>query len=304
MEQNEVKTRGLEQLVKEELSEKNLRMLEGKTENATSGIKVKPTTAFSSNLRKLTSRLDNEVNEINRTLQDIKFNEENRRNNESLEAIYKKAVALYNSGSYVEAMKLFNQLINKKGYTDKCKEYINKCDQGIEDLRNRKIQAERKAQTRKKLLKVLIPIITIVLLIVGIKACSAAKEAAHDVSKIDIQVINKESYSGIDENSWSNSETYYVKLTYNITNNTKVDWGYLDIKTYVYTMNNELLGTISTQYGTSLGTSDFRIDRGESLKKTTEISTNNPDDFFTRLYESDLSQFRFKSEVSYGSYYD
>ena len=154
--------------------------------------------------------------------------------------------------------------------------------------------------------------IRIILLVIAFFACivgveisqKAAKEAAIDVSKINIQITGKNSYHK------DNVGTYmygcnYVDFTYNITNNTKVDWAYLEITTFVYDKNGESLGTIISEFGQSDGSSEFNVKVGETVTKdySFEEDADNPSDFFMKLYEYDFSEFEFKTEVTNGAYY-
>lgn len=91
--------------------------------------------------------------------------------------------------------------------------------------------------------------IRIILLVIACIACiagvsmsqKAAKEAATDVSKINVQITGKNSYHKDDVGGYIYG-CNYVDFTYKITNNTKVDWGYLKITTYVYDKNGKSLG--------------------------------------------------------------
>lgn len=155
--------------------------------------------------------------------------------------------------------------------------------------------------------------IRIILLVVACIACiagvsmsqKAAKEAATDVSKINVQITGKNSYHKDDVGVYIYG-CNYVDFTYKITNNTKVDWGYLKITTYVYDKNGKSLGTITSEFGQNYGSSDFKVKVGETVTKDSTIEENayNPSEFFMKLYESSFSDLEFKSEVTYGSYYN
>lgn len=154
--------------------------------------------------------------------------------------------------------------------------------------------------------------IRIILLAIACIACAtgvdlsqnAAKEAAIDVSKINVQITGKNSYHK------GNVGTYmygcnYIDFIYKITNNTKVDWAYLEITTFVYDKNGESLGTIISEFGQSDGSSEFNVKVGETVTKdySFEEDADNPSDFFMKLYEYDFSEFEFKTEVTNGAYY-
>ena len=85
-------------------------------------------------------------------------------------------------------------------------------------------------------------------------------------------------------------------------NKAKVDWRYLSITTYVYDKDGTSLGTITSEFGSRYGDSDLRLKVGGTVIKKSGLKDNQPDKFFTTLYESDLSELRFESEVTYGVY--
>jgi len=149
-------------------------------------------------------------------------------------------------------------------------------------------------------------IIRIILLVIACHAAfygvissqNAAKKAATSLSKIEVQVVNlKRSHS---------NELKYIDLTFRLTNKTKVEWGYLEVKTYVYDRNGKLLGTLTSKFGRSYGTSDFYLFAKESLTRDASIKENsfNSSEFFLSLYNTNFTDLRFEPEVTYGIYYN
>ena len=156
-----------------------------------------------------------------------------------------------------------------------------------------------------KVAKTIRIILLVIACIAGVSMSQmTAKEAATDVSKINVQITGKNSYHKDNVGAYIYG-CNYVDFAYKITNNTKVDWGYLKITTYVYDKKGKSLGTITSEFGQSYGSSDFKVKVGETVTKDSSIEENayNPSDFFMKLYEYDFSDLEFKSEVTYGTYY-
>ena len=151
-------------------------------------------------------------------------------------------------------------------------------------------------------------IIRIILLGIAVIACAvgfnlsktAAQKAATDVSKIDVEIIDKKGYVKSDYSS----KHYYIDFTFKITNRSGVEWASLDIKTEVFDKNGRSLGTITTPFGSTYGSNALGLEVGETITKvsTIDVSQNNVDDFFAAMYESDLSDLRYESRVTSGNY--
>lgn len=147
-------------------------------------------------------------------------------------------------------------------------------------------------------------IIRIILLVVAVIACIVgvvkSKKAGRDPAKIDVQITDKYRYHKENDGAWINGR-YYIDYTFKITNNTTVDWKYLQIKTNVFDKNGKSLGTITSEFGSSSG---FELRAGETISQVSSIadSANNPGEFFTTLFNSDLSDLVFESEVTSGTY--
>lgn len=155
-----------------------------------------------------------------------------------------------------------------------------------------------------KTIRIILLVIACIACIVGVTISQkAAKEAATDVSKINVQITDRDCYYNQNESPYTNG-CYHIDFTYKITNNTKVDWGYLKITTYVYDKSGKQLGTITSEFGSSYGSSDLKLKVGETVTKSSGLKDNRPNDFFAALYETPLSDLRFESEVTYGSYYN
>lgn len=156
-----------------------------------------------------------------------------------------------------------------------------------------------------KNIRIILMVIACVAVISGItNSQKAAKEAATDVSKINVQITNMNCYHKQNDGAYTYGR-YYIDFTFKITNNTKVDWGYLKVTTYVYDKSGKALCTIKSEFGQSYGSSDLKLKVGETVTTDSSIAENayNPGDSFMRMYESNLSDLRFESEVTYGSYY-
>lgn len=148
----------------------------------------------------------------------------------------------------------------------------------------------------------IIAIITccICVIVKTVSARKAEKAAATDISKISVMFTEKESRYGSSSNYYDTN--YHIAYTMKITNNTKVDWAYLEITTKIYSKNNEFLGSISSTVGAKRD--DYILKVGETAKSITEIEASRPDAFFKELYESELSDLIYKSEVTFGRYYE
>ncbi len=156
-------------------------------------------------------------------------------------------------------------------------------------------------KTAKTIRKILL-IVACVAFIAGVSMSQqAAKEAATDLSKISVKITDKECYYNQNETYYING-CYHIDFTYEIKNKAKVDWRYLSITTYVYDNDGTSLGTITSEFGSHYGDSDLRLKVGGTVIKKSGLKDNQPDKFFTTLYESDLSELRFESEVTYGVY--
>ena len=150
-----------------------------------------------------------------------------------------------------------------------------------------------------KTIRIILLVIACIACIVGVNISQkAAKEAATDVSKINVQITDRDCYYNQNESPYTNG-CYHIDFTYKITNNTKVDWVYLKITTYVYDKSGKQLGNITSEFGSS---SNFKLKVGETVTKSSGFKDNQPDDFFTALYETPLSDLKFESKVTYGSY--
>lgn len=153
---------------------------------------------------------------------------------------------------------------------------------------------------RVKKIRIILLVIACIACFVGAsKSRAAEKKAATDVSKIKVQIVDKECYHKAAESEYR-SGYYYVDLTYKITNRTKTTWSYLNITTYVYDKDGKSLGTITSEFGSTYGTSDLKLKAGGTVTQSSSFKSNQPDDFFATMYVSDLSELVFESEVTYG----
>ena len=152
-----------------------------------------------------------------------------------------------------------------------------------------------------KVIRIVLLVVACITVIVGIKKSQkAAKEAATDVSKINVQITDMNCHQE------QNDGRYYIDFSFQITNKTNVDWGYLKVQTHVFDKNGTSLGTITSEFGQSKRSSDLILKVGETVTKESSIAenANSPGDFFMSIYESNFSDLRFESEVTYGSYYN
>lgn len=150
-----------------------------------------------------------------------------------------------------------------------------------------------------RIIRKILLVIACVAMLVGIGLSkAAAKERAHDITKIKLQIVSKESYYNPQESPYVNG-CYYIKLTYRIKNNTDSIVGGVSVKTYVYDKTGTLLATIDSSFGGDYHT--MALKPGESATKTTDISHGKPenDDAFVSLYCNELSDFRFEYEVTW-----
>ncbi len=144
-------------------------------------------------------------------------------------------------------------------------------------------------------------VINIILFVVALISCMpgyhrakiAEREAATDMSRIQVEIVEKKSY--FDESN----QKYCVDITYEFENKTKVDWDYLSLTTYVYDRSGKSLGTITSKFGYS---SSFKLKAGQTIKQDSQFAEYYLDDFFKTLYESNLSELVLETEVTYGGY--
>ena len=149
-----------------------------------------------------------------------------------------------------------------------------------------------------KIIRITLLVISCIAFWFGITISKAVEEKiATDVSKISVQVTEKDCH-------YNPNGNYCIKLTYRITNNTKTNWRYLKVTTYVYDVKGKSLGTIISEFGSSYDYSDLELKVGDTVTKLTSLKANQPDIFFETLYNSALSELKFKSEVEYGTHYN
>ena len=167
----------------------------------------------------------------------------------------------------------------------------------ILNIKNIKLNSIKKTQR-------ILLIVSCVAFVFGVIASTRARDlAARDVSKIHISIIEKDSYRGPDASSYLD-DCYHIVLTYRIENNTKVDWSYLKTITYVYDKNGISIGNISTEFGSAYGESNFRLKAGDVTVKTTELTSQTLKDFFSQLYNCDIQELKFESEIVGGRYFE
>lgn len=160
-----------------------------------------------------------------------------------------------------------------------------------------------------KRMRIILLVIASIMLIVGFvktgidlaQKQEAEKEAATDVSKIKVEFLKKKSYYKSSEGQYGMGY-YHVDYTCRFVNNTKADWTYLSLETSVYDKNGKELGTITSSFGSSYGTSDFRLKVGESLLETVNLKDTQMYGLFETLYNSDISSLRFETKITYGTY--
>lgn len=152
-----------------------------------------------------------------------------------------------------------------------------------------------------RIVRIALLAIAVIACIVGVvKSTNAAKKAATDVSRIEVEIIDKKGYV----KSEYSSKHYYIDFTFRITNHTGVEWAYLDIRTEVFDRNGRSLGTITTPFGSTYSSNALGLEVGETITKVSTIDVNESrvDDFFAAMYESDLSDLRYESSVTSGNY--
>ena len=127
------------------------------------------------------------------------------------------------------------------------------------------------------------------------------KEVATDVSKIKVEFLKKKSYYKSSEGQYGMGY-YHVDYTCRFVNNTKVDWTYLSLETAVYDKSGKKVGTITSSFGSSYESSDFRLKVGESRLETINLKDTQLYGLIETLYNSDLSSLRFETKITYGTY--
>lgn len=139
------------------------------------------------------------------------------------------------------------------------------------------------------------------------KAVKAGKEAASDVTKIKVEILDKKCYSKSD-NSFTGTK-YYIDFTVQLSNNTDVDWYYLAVQTDVFNSKGEKIGTVTSSFGSNWGPGNGNSFLLEEDKTATQVVTiekkeSEIDDFFVALVNSELSDLRFESAVVSGYHND
>ncbi|MBR3436410.1 MAG: hypothetical protein IKG97_01510 [Lachnospiraceae bacterium] len=155
-----------------------------------------------------------------------------------------------------------------------------------------------------KIIRIILLVLACIAFFVGIGLSQKAEKARKtDLSKINVKIVGKECYYNQFEAPYTNGY-YHILLTYELTNKTKVDWKYLSVETIVYDKNGKTIGSLTAEFGNSYGASNLKLKVGEKATRDSELKDNMPSTFFMTLYDSDLSDLTFESEITYGTYYE
>ena len=290
---------GLIDLVKENLNEKDIQMLQGNTPSLTSNIKVASLNEFSSNFNKLTSRLNEEIKAINKAINTINNNKQSREQEEEKEKRYQNAIEFFNSESIGAALDIFKSL----GYYKDSYTYVSKCKKKIAEVAEQKRKAElaeqkrkdeerqliekREAEEKEKKRKEYLKIFAVVGIIVAIffiySISKSIKEAGYSADKVNLSVVSKTNDYGCGYNQYCT-----IDLVLNIENKTSHTMysieGVLDIK--------DSYGTSLKTYATTSYVDSLTANSNTNIKLT--LNSGGVDE----LWNLDLSQLTISFKIS------
>ena len=266
-------------LVKENLNEKDIQMLQGNTPSLTSDIKVASLNEFSSNFNKLTSRLNEEIKAINKAINTINNNKQSREQEEEKEKRYQNAIELFNSDSIGAALDIFKSLGNyKDSYT-----YVSKWKKKIAEIAEQKRKAEIAEQKRKEYLKILAVVGIIVAIFFIYSISKSIKEAGYSADKVNLSVVSKTNDYGCGYNQYCT-----IDLVLNIENKTSHTMysieGVLDIK--------DSYGTSLKTYATTSYVDSLTANSNTNIELT--LNSGGVDE----LWNLDLSQLTISFKIS------
>lgn len=146
-------------------------------------------------------------------------------------------------------------------------------------------------------------VLTVILVIASIfTGFSAVKQNLHSPKHVNISVVDKEERYDPDASPYING-CYYIDLEYQI-NSEKLGVEYINVKVHITDKGGTELGVITSSL------SYLDVQKGEDALVTTTLQENQPDEneFFTTLYQTDLSDLGFEFEInsikfSDGEYY-
>lgn len=130
------------ELLKKDIPEKYIEMIEGKTKNINTSLRVDSPEPFISNYNTILNRLDAETQSINKRLDYIAKMDRKNRKEKRKEENYKKAIEMFETSNYSEANQMFDVL---NGYKDSSS-YISKCQQAI----NNQVQEQNRIKEEEK----------------------------------------------------------------------------------------------------------------------------------------------------------
>ena len=281
---------GLIDLVKENLNEKDIQMLQGNTPSLTSNIKVASSTEFSSNFNKLTSRLNEEIKTINEAIDTITNNKQSREQEEEKEKRYQDAIEFFNSDSIGAALDIFKSLGYYKDsytYASKCKKKIAEAAEQKRKDEERQLIEKREAEEKEKKRKEYLKIFAVVGIIVAIffiySISKSIKEAGYSADKVNLSVVSKTNDYGCGYNQYCT-----IDLVLNIENKTSHTMysieGVLDIK--------DSYGTSLKTYATTSYVDSLTANSNTNIKLT--LNSGGVDE----LWNLDLSQLTISFKIS------
>ena len=284
-------------LIKQELDDKYLNMLEGKTAGITDDINIVSADRFVSNYETAIVRLEEETEAINKRLSFIQKNERKRKkedqikaNEERLEAEYQRAVGLYNAGQYGEAGKIF---ANMKDYNDslslalKCKDILVKQRDEMEEAQRRAaeeaFQESIAAEKKKDRNKTLVTALFIVLAIGSLIGVIFLKNAGYSAKNIKMSAVSK-------NNKQYQNDSCSFDLIIKVENQTAHSISSIKGSMTIKDINNTVLASGNT----SIETGNLSPKSNVNSTMTINVNGNNAE----KIWAAGLSQLTITFNIT------
>lgn len=280
-------------LLKSNLPNQYVDTLEGKMDSGESGKAVISSEPFISNYESYYKQLSDEADSINKRLSYAAKCEKKRKREEKREADYNRAIELYDSGKFDDAMKAFDDLCEYKesaSYSRKCWDELWKKKQKEEaerrEAREKQEAEERKAleearrreeekQRKKNRTKMLFATIAAVLAIGGIIAFTFIRNAGYAVKNIKMSAVSK-------NNIQYQNDNCVVEILINIDNQTEHSISGIQGFLTIEDINKNVLASGNTNINTG------RLPAKSNSKST--LSLRVFDDNAGKIWYSDLDQ--------------
>lgn len=141
-------------------------------------------------------------------------------------------------------------------------------------------------------------ICTILMITACVAFCFGFVKSIHNPDKVKIEIVQCESQS--------DDYKYYVLMEYKITNLSNVTLTHVQLETMVYDIDGELLGTITSTFGSY--NNNFRIKNGDSKVFDTSlealVKSDSISDVFIELYNNGINDLSFEHEIQVATWVD